>query len=233
MALSGNQKRHLRALGHHLDPVVQIGKHGITEALVAQLAEAIAHHELIKVKLLPECPVDRNDAGGELAKALGAELAQTLGRTLLLFKRNPQAAKVTLPRAGQKKVDADAEAASKEPSKGKLPPSRAARAARDEARAAKDEARRQAAERAKERAIRQERATRSSGGGGGGEGARPASRAGGARTGGASRTGTSRPGGARPAPARTSTGRVVSGDVSFKGRSRAPRPGPGPGSRSS
>lgn len=106
MLLTGKQKRHLRALGHHLDPVVQIGKNGITEALVAQLAEAITRHELIKVKLLPECPIERDQAGEEVANAIGAELAQTLGKTLLLWKRNPQATRVELPRASGKKVKA-------------------------------------------------------------------------------------------------------------------------------
>ena len=109
MLLTGKQKRHLRALGHHLEPVVQIGKNGITEALVAQIGEAITRHELLKVKLLPECPIERDVAGDEVAKAVGAELAQTLGRTLLLWKRNPQAAKVDLPRAsGPKKGKAKA-----------------------------------------------------------------------------------------------------------------------------
>jgi RNA-binding protein len=99
MALTGKQNRHLRALGHHLDPVVQIGKNGITEAVIAQLAAAIDHHELVKVKLLTECPVDRTEAGEQLASALGAELTQTLGRTLLFWKRNPHKPKVELPGA--------------------------------------------------------------------------------------------------------------------------------------
>lgn len=99
MALTGKQTRHLRALGHHLDPVVQIGKNGLTAAVVAQLGEAIRHHELIKVKLLPECPVERGEASGEAAAAVGADLVQTLGRTFLLWKRNPEAAKIELPKA--------------------------------------------------------------------------------------------------------------------------------------
>jgi RNA-binding protein len=99
MALTGKQTRHLRALGHHLDPVVQIGKNGITDAVIAQLEGAISDHELIKVKLLPECPIDRAAAGEAVAKAIGADLVQTLGRTLLLWKRNPKAAKIELPKA--------------------------------------------------------------------------------------------------------------------------------------
>lgn len=120
MALTGKQIRHLRALGHHLEPVLLLGKNGITEAVIAQLSEAIGHHELVKVKLLSECPLDRGEAGEEAANSVGAELVQTLGRTLLLWKRNAQKPKIELPNArGELRP-----AARKDTSKGKLPPSR-------------------------------------------------------------------------------------------------------------
>jgi RNA-binding protein len=89
--------RHLRALGHALDPVVQIGKGGITDALVAAANAAMLRHELIKVKVLGEAPVDRKDAAAQLAEATGATLAQVLGRTFLLYKRHPKKPKITFP----------------------------------------------------------------------------------------------------------------------------------------
>lgn len=111
MPLTGQQVRHLRGLGHHLDPVVLIGKNGLTDAVLAQLTEAIVRHELIKVKLQPECPIDRHEAGDAIAGALGAELVQVLGKTILFFKRNPQAARVELPKASAKKAAKAAKAA--------------------------------------------------------------------------------------------------------------------------
>lgn len=97
-ALSGRAIRYLRGLGHHLDPVVQIGKEGITDGLVAATRTALLAHELIKVKVLTESPVDRKEAGPELADKTGSALAQTLGRTLLLYKRHPNKPKIVLPR---------------------------------------------------------------------------------------------------------------------------------------
>jgi RNA-binding protein len=96
--LSGAATRYLRGLGHHLAPIVQIGKEGITDSLVAATREALLAHELIKVRVGTESPVDRKDAGAELADRAGAALAQTLGRTLLLYKRHPQKPKIVLPR---------------------------------------------------------------------------------------------------------------------------------------
>jgi RNA-binding protein len=96
--LPNKAARHLKALGHHLDPVVQIGKEGITEAVVKATKEQLLAHELIKVRISPDAPVDRKDAGAELAEKAGASLAQTLGRTCLLYKRHPHKPKIELPR---------------------------------------------------------------------------------------------------------------------------------------
>jgi RNA-binding protein len=98
LALSGKAARYLRGLGHHLDPVVQIGKEGITTGLVTATKEALLAHELIKVRVLAEAPLDRKQAAEELANLSGAALAQTLGRTLLLYRRHPNKPKIVLPK---------------------------------------------------------------------------------------------------------------------------------------
>jgi len=52
----------------------------------------------VKVRISQDAPIDRKDAGGELAKRAGAWVAQTLGRTVLLYKRHPHKPKIDLPR---------------------------------------------------------------------------------------------------------------------------------------
>jgi RNA-binding protein len=95
--LSGRAARYLRGLGHHLDPIVQIGKDGITAGVVAATREALRAHELVKVKVLGEAPIERKEASTELAARAGAALAQVLGRTFLLYKRHPHEPKIVLP----------------------------------------------------------------------------------------------------------------------------------------
>lgn len=85
--LTGKQKRHLRALGHKLKPLIQIGKKEIEEALIAEANVAIDHHELIKVKLLESCMLDKHEASDMLARACNAEIAQILGKTFLLYRQ--------------------------------------------------------------------------------------------------------------------------------------------------
>ena len=98
MPLSGKQRRHLRSLGHHLDPVVQLGKLGLTESAGAAVSAALDQHELVKVRVGTECPDDRHEVAERLAPATGAEVAQVLGRTILLYKRNPKKPKIKLPK---------------------------------------------------------------------------------------------------------------------------------------
>jgi RNA-binding protein len=94
--LSGSALRQLRALGHALSPVVAVGKEGVTDALVSATDAAIATHELVKVKIQREAPVDRHEAGIELAARTGSVLAQVIGRTLLLYRRHPKKPKIVL-----------------------------------------------------------------------------------------------------------------------------------------
>jgi len=99
--LTGKQRRHLRALGHHLEPVVQVGKGGLTEGVSAAVKDALERHELIKVRLGTECPDQRDDVAAQLSDQLGAEIAQALGRTVLLYKRHPKEPKIMLPGVGK------------------------------------------------------------------------------------------------------------------------------------
>lgn len=84
--LTGKQKRHLRALGHSLKPIILIGKKEIEEALINEVNAALDHHELIKVKLLESCMLDKHESSETLARACNAQVAQILGKTFLLYR---------------------------------------------------------------------------------------------------------------------------------------------------
>ena len=95
--LTGKQTRFLRGKGHHLKPVVQIGKSGLGESLMAQIEECLLSHELIKVKILETCPDDRKVCASAIVQATGAVLAQNIGRTLLLYRPHPEEPVLNLP----------------------------------------------------------------------------------------------------------------------------------------
>jgi len=96
MKLTGKQARYLRGLGHHLKPVVMIGKDEVNEAIIAATDEALTIHELIKVKLQEGCIGDRKDIAAELATATDSSIAQVLGKNFLLY-REAEEKKIKLP----------------------------------------------------------------------------------------------------------------------------------------
>ncbi|MBN1203715.1 MAG: ribosome assembly RNA-binding protein YhbY [Myxococcaceae bacterium] len=89
MPLTGKQRRALRAMGHHMEPIVIVGQSGVTEGILGALTQALEDHELIKVKI-NEGPETRQEAAARMAEGTGAELVQLLGRTALLFKKRAE-----------------------------------------------------------------------------------------------------------------------------------------------
>src|SRR6185436_6287084 len=87
---SGKLRRSLRAHGHALSAIVQVGKGGVTEAVLKQVEQALADHELVKVKVDADSPDDRFAAADELAALPGVNVVQILGGAILLYKRHPQ-----------------------------------------------------------------------------------------------------------------------------------------------
>jgi RNA-binding protein len=96
--LTPRQRAVLRSLGHSLKPIVQIGKDGVSEAVVKTVTEALGTHELLKVRVLDTAPADPSDLGAELVESIDdAHLIQVIGRTMVLYRRHPTEPRVTLP----------------------------------------------------------------------------------------------------------------------------------------
>ena len=95
--LTGRQRRHLRALGHALRPVAQVGKEGLSDGTIAAVARALADHELVKVKVGEAAGIDRHAAAGELAARTDSAVAQVLGNTILLYRPDPDEPRIALP----------------------------------------------------------------------------------------------------------------------------------------
>lgn len=84
--LTGKQARALRARGHGLEPLVSVGKEGVTSGVVSSLEANLAAHELVKVRIAQSCAEDRHEVAAALAARTGAAVAQVLGRTVLLYR---------------------------------------------------------------------------------------------------------------------------------------------------
>lgn len=95
--LTGKQKRYLRSLAHHLDPIFQVGKGGVNENMVKQIREALEARELIKVSVLQNCDMDKKNVAQELANGSNAELVQIIGNVIVLYKESEERKQIVLP----------------------------------------------------------------------------------------------------------------------------------------
>lgn len=88
--LTGKQKKFLKGLGHHLAPLVSIGKEGLTENVLKATKQELLARELIKVKIGNNSHIDKQEAAELIPEATESILVQLIGKTLLLYKENPK-----------------------------------------------------------------------------------------------------------------------------------------------
>ena len=100
--LTGKQKRFLRAEAHHLDPIFQVGKGGVNDQMLSQLRDVLEARELIKVRILDNCEVDKKTVAEQLASGTRAELVQLIGLTVILYKESRNNKKIVLPKPAKK-----------------------------------------------------------------------------------------------------------------------------------
>jgi len=99
MELSERQRKYLRGLGHALNPVLLLGQHGVTPAVVAEMQRALQDHELIKVKFRGAERGDRDEGLAQLATATESVLIQRIGHTALYYKRRNDRPGIVIPDA--------------------------------------------------------------------------------------------------------------------------------------
>jgi RNA-binding protein len=89
MPLKASQKKNLRALAHHLKPLVTVADNGLSEPVVAEIERALNDHELVKIKLRADRG-QRKAWAAEIANRCGAELIQAIGQTASFYRRHPE-----------------------------------------------------------------------------------------------------------------------------------------------
>ena len=96
--LTGRHKRYLRGLAHHILPVVQVGREGVTDGVIAAVTRALRDHELIKVKVLESSPDDRRRVAPQLVAACGAHDVGQIGRIVVLYREHDTDPTIRFPK---------------------------------------------------------------------------------------------------------------------------------------
>jgi RNA-binding protein len=86
--LTSAQRKYLRQVGHHLDPLVIIGKQGVTDMVVRAITEVLEHHELVKIRF-NEFKDEKRALTDEIERRTGSHVAGMIGHVALLYKQQP------------------------------------------------------------------------------------------------------------------------------------------------
>ena len=99
IALTNAQTRFLRGQAHGLKAILQVGGKGVSQTLVDEVAGALEHHELIKVKIASDDRDAREALARELANRADAALVQRIGHIAILYRPSVERRQIVLPRA--------------------------------------------------------------------------------------------------------------------------------------
>ena len=96
--LSSKQRTYLRSQAHHLEPVVLIGKNGITDGTIEAVNMALEAQELIKIKFLA-FKDNKQSISDEIAASANCHVVGMIGHTVILYRQNsdPEKQNICLP----------------------------------------------------------------------------------------------------------------------------------------
>ncbi|MDO9975815.1 ribosome assembly RNA-binding protein YhbY [Glaesserella parasuis] len=95
--LTTKQKQFLKGLAHHLSPIVMLGGNGLTEGVLAEIENALDHHELIKVKIAGADREMKQLIIDAIVRETKAVEVQTIGHILVLYRQSEEK-KISLPK---------------------------------------------------------------------------------------------------------------------------------------
>lgn len=94
--INKKQREFLRKAAHDLEPIVRLGKDGFTENQVQSILDAISVRELIKVKILQNSTLEKQEVAKEIEERTGCEVVGIIGKTIILYKANEEKPKISL-----------------------------------------------------------------------------------------------------------------------------------------
>ena len=94
--MTSKQRAMLRAFAQHLEPIVHIGKDGITDNIITQAGDALEARELVKCSVQQNSALTAREACDILCEALGADGVSVLGRKFVLYRESKNKKKIEI-----------------------------------------------------------------------------------------------------------------------------------------
>ena len=97
--ITGKQRAYLRGLANDYESLFQVGKSGVTDTVIIQVADALKARELIKINSLETAPATPKEIAAEIAEKTNSDVVQVIGRKMIFYKRNDKEPKIVLPKS--------------------------------------------------------------------------------------------------------------------------------------
>jgi RNA-binding protein len=96
--MNSKQRAYLRGLAMNMDPILQMGKNGLTPENTIAVDEALAARELVKISVLQNCLEDPREIAAVLAEHTRSEVVQVIGKKITLYREGKKdKKKIVLP----------------------------------------------------------------------------------------------------------------------------------------
>lgn len=94
--LTGKQRSYLKSIANTLNPLIQVGKGGIGDGVLSQIDKSLEDHELVKITVLKNSPVEAKEIVEEILGATNAEFVQQIGNKLTIYRESKENKKIEL-----------------------------------------------------------------------------------------------------------------------------------------
>ena len=96
--LTGKERSYLKGLANNLDPILQVGKNGITDNFIKQVDEILENKELVKINVLKNSFLEADDLARELTEKLNAEFVQSIGNKFVIYRESEENKTIEFPK---------------------------------------------------------------------------------------------------------------------------------------
>lgn len=86
--LSSKNIKQLKKESHHLNPIFQVGKNGVTDNFIEQIDDVLEKRELIKISVLQNCLEDKDDIAKVVTEATGSDIVTIIGNTIIIYRES-------------------------------------------------------------------------------------------------------------------------------------------------
>lgn len=86
--LTSSEVKQLKKQAHHLKPIFQIGKNGVTDNFIDQINDVLEKRELIKVSVLQNCLEDKDEIANDISEQTNSHIITIIGNTIIIYKES-------------------------------------------------------------------------------------------------------------------------------------------------